>query len=139
MITLMTPLPLPGPRWIPETRALYCEVCGLLFFRYGITPTANKLLSAGAQRQHGSVPEVLQGFWHELRRANPRHHRLVVIAQKRAEASERRALRELDPRHIARRKSEHAAEDLRTALSAAHNEARDAAVGQAEARARLQT
>jgi hypothetical protein len=27
----------------PETRALYREVCGLLFFRYGVTPTANKL------------------------------------------------------------------------------------------------
>jgi len=24
----------------PETRALYREVCGLLFFRYGVTPTA---------------------------------------------------------------------------------------------------
>jgi len=29
----------------PETRALYREVCGLLFFRYGVTPTANKLYS----------------------------------------------------------------------------------------------
>jgi len=27
----------------PETKALYREVCALLFFRYGITPTANKL------------------------------------------------------------------------------------------------
>lgn len=26
-----------------DTRALYREVCVLLFFRYGITPTANKL------------------------------------------------------------------------------------------------
>lgn len=26
-----------------DTRALYREVCALLFFRYGITPTANKL------------------------------------------------------------------------------------------------
>ena len=26
-----------------DTRALYREVCVLLFFRHGITPTANKL------------------------------------------------------------------------------------------------
>lgn len=26
-----------------DTRALYREVCALLFFRFGITPTANKL------------------------------------------------------------------------------------------------
>lgn len=28
---------------ISETQELYREVCTLLFFRYGITPTANKL------------------------------------------------------------------------------------------------
>ena len=28
---------------IPETQDLYREVCTILFFRYGITPTANKL------------------------------------------------------------------------------------------------
>ncbi|WP_371748208.1 hypothetical protein [Cupriavidus sp. AcVe19-6a] len=81
------------------------------------------------------LEELRTQFSTELERAREQ----VVIAQKRAEASERRALRELDPQRIARRKSEHAAEDLRTALSAAHNEARDAAVGQAEARARHQT
>lgn len=27
----------------PETQDLYREVCVLLFFRYGLTPTANKL------------------------------------------------------------------------------------------------
>ncbi len=26
-----------------DTKALYREVCALLFFRYGITPTTNKL------------------------------------------------------------------------------------------------
>ncbi len=28
-----------------DTRELYREVCALLFFRYGVTPTANKLYS----------------------------------------------------------------------------------------------
>lgn len=41
----------------------------------------------------------------------------VVIAQDRAEASERRALRELDQEHTARQKSERAAEDLRMELA----------------------
>ena len=27
----------------PDTKALYREVCALLFFRHGITPTASKL------------------------------------------------------------------------------------------------
>jgi hypothetical protein len=27
----------------PNTQELYREVCAVLFFRYGITPTANKL------------------------------------------------------------------------------------------------
>ena len=28
---------------ISDTQELYREVCAILFFRYGITPTANKL------------------------------------------------------------------------------------------------
>ncbi|WP_455281303.1 DNA-binding protein [Cupriavidus necator] len=250
----------------PETRALYREVCGLLFFRYGVTPTANKLYSLVRKGSMGTPAEVLQGFWQELRgltrvtidhpdlpdalkdiaagavqtiwqaaneaatgelatlRAEARdaasaaeaerdaawaetaaardevaavsaqlvearqaHDALqadlaaerqvhaatqarleagraeleaagrqlaelrtqfstelerareqVIIAQERAEASERRALRELDQERTARQKSERAAEGLRTELEAARSEARDAAVAQAEARARLE-
>lgn len=51
----------------PETRALYREVCGLLFFRYGVTPTANKLYGLVRKGSMGTPAEVLQQFWHELR------------------------------------------------------------------------
>jgi hypothetical protein len=35
-----------------NTRELYREVCALLFFRFGITPTANRLYQL-VQGQHG--------------------------------------------------------------------------------------
>ncbi|WP_316157557.1 DNA-binding protein [Cupriavidus sp. BIC8F] len=250
----------------PETRALYREVCGLLFFRYGVTPTANKLYSLVRKGSMGTPAEVLQAFWQELRgrtrvtidhpdlpealkeiaagavqtiwqaaneaatgelatlRAEARHavsaaeaerdaartetaaareevaalsaqlaearqaheavqaalaaerqghaatqarleagraeldaagrqlaelrtqfsteleraREQVTLAQERAEASERRALRELDAERTARQQSERTAEALRGELVAARSEARDAAVAQAEVRARLE-
>ncbi|MGY2492393.1 DNA-binding protein [Cupriavidus sp. CP313] len=250
----------------PETRALYREVCGLLFFRYGVTPTANKLYSLVRKGSMGTPAEVLQAFWQELRgrtrvtidhpdlpdalkeiaagavqtiwqaaneaatgelatlRAEARHaasvaeaerdaalaetaaaredvvaisaqlaeareahdavqadlaaerqvhaatqarleagraeldaagrqladlrtqfsteleraREQVTLAQERAEASERRSLRELDAERTARQKSDRTAEALRGELVAARSEARDAAVAQAEVRARLE-
>uniref|UniRef100_UPI003F49066D DNA-binding protein n=1 Tax=Cupriavidus taiwanensis TaxID=164546 RepID=UPI003F49066D len=250
----------------PETRALYREVCGLLFFRYGVTPTANKLYSLVRKGSMGTPAEVLQAFWQELRgrtrvtidhpdlpealkdiaagavqtiwqaaneaatgelatlRAEARHaasvaeaerdaartetavaredvaaisvqlaearqahdavqadlaaerqahaatqarleagraeldaagrqlaelrtqfsteleraREQVMLAQERAEASERRALRELDAERTARQQSERTADALRGELVAARSEARDAAVAQAEVRARLE-
>ncbi|WP_367395156.1 DNA-binding protein [Cupriavidus sp. Agwp_2] len=250
----------------PETRALYREVCGLLFFRYGVTPTANKLYSLVRKGSMGTPAEVLQAFWQELRgrtrvtidhpdlpealkdiaagavqtiwqaaneaatgelatlRAEARHaasaaeaerdaaraetaaareevaalstqlaggraahdavqaeltaerqahaatqarleagraeldaagrqlaelrtqfsteleraREQVTLAQERAEASERRSLRELDAERTARQQSERTAEALRGELVAARSEARDAAVAQAEVRARLE-
>lgn len=250
----------------PETRALYREVCGLLFFRYGVTPTANKLYSLVRKGSMGTPAEVLQAFWQELRgrtrvtidhpdlpealkdiaagavqtiwqaaneaatgelamlRAEARHaasvaeaerdaaraetaaareevaaisaqlaearqaheavqaelvaerqahaatqarldagraeldaagrqlvelrtqfsteleraREQVTLAQERAEASERRSLRELDAERTARQQSDRTAEALRGELVAARSEARDAAVAQAEARARLE-
>jgi hypothetical protein len=51
----------------PETRALYREVCVLLFFRHGITPTANRLYQL-VRRGSMNVPsEVLARFWADLR------------------------------------------------------------------------
>ncbi|AQV94100.1 KfrA protein [Cupriavidus necator] len=250
----------------PETRALYREVCGLLFFRYGVTPTANKLYSLVRKGSMGTPAEVLQAFWQELRgrtrvtidhpdlpdalkqvaaeavktiwqaaneaatgelatlRAEARHaasaaeaerdaartetaaareevaatsaqlaearqahdavqadlaaerqvhaatqarleagraeldaagrqlaelrtqfsteleraREQVTLAQERAEASERRSLRELDAERTARQQSERTAEALRGQLVAVRSEARDAAVAQAEVRARLE-
>ena len=51
----------------PETRALYREVCALLFFRYGITPTANKLYGLVRKGSMGTPTEVLAQFWADLR------------------------------------------------------------------------
>jgi predicted nucleic acid-binding Zn-ribbon protein len=50
-----------------STQALYKEVCALLFFRYGITPTTNKLYQL-VRRGSMSVPgEALHAFWKDLR------------------------------------------------------------------------
>jgi DNA repair exonuclease SbcCD ATPase subunit len=50
-----------------DTRALYREVCALLFFRHGITPTANKLYQY-VRRGSMNVPtEELGKFWDDMR------------------------------------------------------------------------
>src|SRR5262245_18524479 len=51
----------------PDTRTLYREVCGLLFFRYGITPTTNKLYQLVCKGSMGTPAQVLQQFWQDLR------------------------------------------------------------------------
>jgi hypothetical protein len=51
----------------PKTRELYREVCALLFFRYGITPTANRLYQLVRRGSMGTPTEVLSEFWTELR------------------------------------------------------------------------
>lgn len=51
----------------PNTRDLYREVCTLLFFRYGITPTANKLYQYVRKGSMSAPAEALNKFWLELR------------------------------------------------------------------------
>ncbi len=51
----------------PETKALYREVCALLFFRYGITPTANKLYQFVRKGSMSAPSDALTRFWEELR------------------------------------------------------------------------
>src|SRR6202521_1381528 len=51
----------------PKTRELYREVCALLFFRYGITPTANRLYQLVKRGSMGTPTQVLGEFWTELR------------------------------------------------------------------------
>ena len=51
----------------PKTRELYREVCALLFFRYGITPTANRLYQLVRRGSMGTPTAVLGEFWTELR------------------------------------------------------------------------
>jgi hypothetical protein len=51
----------------PKTRELYREVCALLFFRFGITPTANRLYQLVRRGSMGTPTQVLGEFWSELR------------------------------------------------------------------------
>lgn len=50
-----------------DTKALYREVCALLFFRYGITPTTNKLYQYVRKGTMSTPAEALAKFWNELR------------------------------------------------------------------------
>ncbi|MCP6390852.1 DNA-binding protein, partial [Klebsiella pneumoniae] len=50
-----------------DTKALYREVCALLFFRYGLTPTANKLYQYVRKGTMSTPAEALAKFWDDLR------------------------------------------------------------------------
>ncbi|HLS43175.1 MAG TPA: DNA-binding protein [Paenalcaligenes sp.] len=50
-----------------HTQALYREVAALLFFRYGITPTANRLYQLVRKGSMSAPAQALQDFWQELR------------------------------------------------------------------------
>ncbi|WP_429411058.1 DNA-binding protein [Paraburkholderia sp. GAS82] len=51
----------------PKTRELYREVCALLFFRFGMTPTANRLYQLVRRGSMSTPTQVLSEFWAELR------------------------------------------------------------------------
>jgi hypothetical protein len=51
----------------PRTQELYREVCVLLFFRHGITPTANRLYQLVKRGSMSTPTAVLGEFWAELR------------------------------------------------------------------------
>ncbi|ABM42067.1 DNA-binding protein [Burkholderia vietnamiensis] len=50
-----------------DTKTLYREVCALLFFRHGITPTASKLYQHVRKGSMSAPAEALAKFWEELR------------------------------------------------------------------------
>ena len=50
-----------------ETQDLYREVCTILFFRYGMTPTANKLYQFVRKGSMSAPAEALARFWSDLR------------------------------------------------------------------------
>jgi len=50
-----------------DTQELYREVCVLLFFRHGITPTANKLYQLVRKGSMSAPGEALARFWSTLR------------------------------------------------------------------------
>lgn len=51
----------------PQTQDLYREACVLLFFRFGITPTANKLYQFVRKGSMSAPAEALTKFWETLR------------------------------------------------------------------------
>ena len=51
----------------PDTQQLYNEVCVLLFFRHGITPTANRLYQLVRKGSMSAPAEALARFWENLR------------------------------------------------------------------------
>ncbi len=50
-----------------DTQELYREVCVLLFFRYGMTPTANKLYQLVRKGSMSAPADALAKFWEDLR------------------------------------------------------------------------
>lgn len=52
---------------VPGTQDLYREVCVLLFFRHGITPTTNKLYQLVRKGSMSAPAEALTKFWATLR------------------------------------------------------------------------
>lgn len=51
----------------PDTQDLYREACVVLFFRHGITPTANKLYQLVRKGSMSAPAEALSRFWDTLR------------------------------------------------------------------------
>src|SRR5258708_2074089 len=51
------------PAQVPQTHPLYREVCVLLFFRHGITPTANRLYQLVKKGSMSAPAEALTRFW----------------------------------------------------------------------------
>jgi hypothetical protein len=52
---------------VTNTQELYRETCALLFFRHGITPTANKLYQLVRKGSMSAPAEALTRFWEALR------------------------------------------------------------------------
>ena len=52
---------------VSDTQALYREVCALMFFRYGETPTANRLYQLVRKGSMSAPAKALRDFWVEVR------------------------------------------------------------------------
>lgn len=51
----------------PQTQDLYREVCTLMFFRHGVTPTANRLYQLVRKGSMSAPAQALNLFWTQLR------------------------------------------------------------------------
>ncbi len=50
-----------------DTQEIYREVCALLFFRHGVTPTANRLYQLVKKGSMSAPAEALSDFWKNIR------------------------------------------------------------------------
>jgi hypothetical protein len=78
----------------PKTRELYRELCALLFFRFGITPTANRLYQLVKRGSMSTPTQVLLEIERE-RTASVRTQKELEAAARRAEQSETRHREEI--------------------------------------------
>lgn len=52
---------------VSDTQEVYREVCALMFFRYGETPTANKLYQLVRKGSMSAPAKALRDFWRDVR------------------------------------------------------------------------
>lgn len=119
-----------------QTQDLYREVCALMFFRYGVTPTANRLYQLVRRGSMSAPAEALKKFWEELREkssARIEHPDLPESLQKAA--GELTAALWQQARHAAETTLETLRADATDKVEKAENEARR----QSEARYAEQT
>ena len=108
-----------------QTQDLYREVCALMFFRYGITPTANRLYQLVRRGSMSAPAEALKKFWEELRQkssARIEHPDLPESLQKAA--GELTAALWQQARHAAEATLEALRADAIDKVEKAENEAR---------------
>ncbi len=129
-----------------DTQELYREVCTLLFFRHGITPTANKLYQLVRKGSMSAPADALSRFWETLReksRVRIEHPDLPVelreVAGEVVGALWQRA-QALAQEGLATARSEAQASVLaaQAAADAAHSQAQELRGELDEARAQLQ-
>lgn len=135
----------------PRTQELYQEVCILLFFRHGVTPTANRLYQLVRKGSMSAPTEALNHFWQTLRersRVTVEHAdlpdelktsagELVAALWKSAQAASLESLAGMRAQAAA---AVDAAEELEAQLKADHAETLDALLrtrGELEAAATL--
>ncbi|MFD2272575.1 DNA-binding protein [Undibacterium arcticum] len=65
----------------PQTQDLYREVCVAMFFRYGMTPTANKLYQLVRKGSMSAPAEALNRFWEKPEGEEPGYRQPSGSAQ----------------------------------------------------------
>ena len=113
----------------PQTQDLYREACVLLFFRFGITPTANKLYQFVRKGSMSAPSQALTKFWGDLRdksRIRIEHpdlpEELRTAAGELTAALWTRALASANEAFVAQRSESQAAVLIAQAAEAAANE-----------------